>query len=205
MSCSSPARAATSVTSSASSTPPFRSAARSPRRMSCESRRSVGARTVSGRSCIATPTQSPIATLLVANSPNSSRMASTGSRRSKFSRQGAAFGRTPIWTLIDPVSCVSCVSWLHWVYAAETRETFHQESDMRYQVSSLGPVCAEIGPLRCPPTPVEPLSRFKDRGEAVPASSLRPDQSSNRTSSWPAHHRCCREHRYCCSTESARN
>ena len=48
--------------------------------MSCESRRSVGARTVSGRSCIATPTQSPIATLLVAESPDSARMASTGSR-----------------------------------------------------------------------------------------------------------------------------
>lgn len=40
---------------------------------------------------------------------------------------------------MDPVSCVSCVSWMHWVYAAETHETFHQESGMRYQHSKTGP------------------------------------------------------------------
>ena len=27
-------------------------------------------------------------------------------------------GWTPIWTLIDPVSCVSCVSWVYSVDAA---------------------------------------------------------------------------------------
>jgi len=37
---------------------------------------------------------------------------------------------------MDPVSCVSCVSWWYWLYAVETHETFHQESGMRYQVSS---------------------------------------------------------------------
>jgi len=37
---------------------------------------------------------------------------------------------------MDPVSCVSCVSWVYSVYAAETHETFHRESGMRYQVSS---------------------------------------------------------------------
>ena len=31
-----------------------------------------------------------------------------------------------------PVSCVSCVSWMYCVNAAETHETFHQESGMRY-------------------------------------------------------------------------
>ncbi len=40
--------------------------------------------------------------------------------------------RTPIWTLIDPVSCVSCVSWWYSVNAAETHETIHTESGMRY-------------------------------------------------------------------------
>jgi len=30
------------------------------------------------------------------------------------------------------VSCVSCVSWSHWVNAAETHETIHWESGMRY-------------------------------------------------------------------------
>ena len=37
---------------------------------------------------------------------------------------------------MGPVSCVSCVSWMHWMNAAETHETFRQESGMRYQVSS---------------------------------------------------------------------
>jgi hypothetical protein len=37
---------------------------------------------------------------------------------------------------MDPVSCVSYVSWVYCVYAAETHETFRQESGMRYQVSS---------------------------------------------------------------------
>jgi hypothetical protein len=41
-----------------------------------------------------------------------------------------------IGALMDPVSCVSCVSWMYCVNAAETHETFHQESGMRYQVSS---------------------------------------------------------------------
>jgi len=35
---------------------------------------------------------------------------------------------------MDPVSCVSCVSWMHWMNAAETHETFRQESGMRYQI-----------------------------------------------------------------------
>jgi hypothetical protein len=37
---------------------------------------------------------------------------------------------------MDPVSCVSCVSWMDSVNAAETHETFHQESGMRYQPSN---------------------------------------------------------------------
>jgi len=43
---------------------------------------------------------------------------------------------TLIWSLIDPVSCVSCVSWMRWLYAAETHETFHRESGMRYHHST---------------------------------------------------------------------
>jgi hypothetical protein len=39
---------------------------------------------------------------------------------------------TPIWTLIDPVSCVSCVSSWYWVNAAETHETVQWASGMRY-------------------------------------------------------------------------
>jgi hypothetical protein len=34
--------------------------------------------------------------------------------------------------LIPPVSYVSCVSWMHWVNAAETHESVHRESGMRY-------------------------------------------------------------------------
>ncbi len=56
-----------------------------------------------------------------------------------------------IWTLIDPVSCVSCVSWMYSVNAAETHETFHQESGMRYQLVILGPIRTQLGPLRLPP------------------------------------------------------
>jgi len=44
--------------------------------------------------------------------------------------------RWPRWTLIrtliDPASCVSFVSWWYWVYAAETHETVHWASGMRY-------------------------------------------------------------------------
>jgi hypothetical protein len=40
---------------------------------------------------------------------------------------------TLIRTLTDPVSCVSCVSWRYPVNAAETHETVHPESGMRYQ------------------------------------------------------------------------
>ena len=43
---------------------------------------------------------------------------------------------TLIWTPLRPVSCVSCVSWMYSVNAAETYETDHWESGMRYQVSS---------------------------------------------------------------------
>jgi len=35
---------------------------------------------------------------------------------------------------MGPVSCVSCVSSWYWVNAAETHETFHRESGMRYQL-----------------------------------------------------------------------
>lgn len=55
-----------------------------------------------------------------------------------FARAGVPLGirqpRALIGALMDPVSCVSCVSWMHWVYAAETHETFQQESGMRYQL-----------------------------------------------------------------------
>ena len=37
---------------------------------------------------------------------------------------------------MGPLSCVSCVSWMYWLNAAETHESFHQESGMRYQHSS---------------------------------------------------------------------
>ena len=49
---------------------------------------------------------------------------------------------------MDPVSCVSCVSWMHCVYAAETHETFHQESGMRYQHLSEAPIHAVEGAIR---------------------------------------------------------
>ena len=57
---------------------------------------------------------------------------------------------TLIWTLMDPVSCVSCVSWMYWLIAAETHETFHWDSGMRYQLSSSGPISTQIGLLTCP-------------------------------------------------------
>ena len=52
---------------------------------------------------------------------------------------------------MDPVSCVSCVSWMGWLYAAETHETFHQESGMRYQHSFRARFVRRIGPFRCLP------------------------------------------------------
>ena len=54
-----------------------------------------------------------------------------------------------IWTLMNPVSCVSYVSWMYWVNAADTHETFHWESGMRYQHSSRSPdSCSELGECR---------------------------------------------------------
>jgi hypothetical protein len=64
-----------------------------------------------------------------------------------------------IGALMDPVSCVSCVSWMYCVNAAETHETFHQESGMRYQTRlhrpdlssdrvSLLPAPADLNPIR---------------------------------------------------------
>ena len=50
---------------------------------------------------------------------------------------------------MDPVSCVSCVSRMYSVYAAETHETFHRESGMRYQSRLIGPIHARIGPFIC--------------------------------------------------------
>jgi hypothetical protein len=41
---------------------------------------------------------------------------------------------------MDPVSCVSYVSWVYCVYAAETHETFRQESGMRYQFRHSAPI-----------------------------------------------------------------
>jgi len=38
---------------------------------------------------------------------------------------------------MGPVSCVSCVSWMYWLNGAETHETFHWASGMRYQFSIL--------------------------------------------------------------------
>lgn len=38
-----------------------------------------------------------------------------------------------------PVSCVSCVSWSHQLNAAETYETAHVESGMRYQIRHFEP------------------------------------------------------------------
>jgi len=40
---------------------------------------------------------------------------------------------------MNPVSYVSCVSWMHWVNAAETHETFHRKSGMRYQIRPFRP------------------------------------------------------------------
>ena len=60
---------------------------------------------------------------------------------------------------MDPVSCVSCVSWMHSVYAAETHETFHQESGMRYQHLSEAPIHhARIGAFSMATASVIPLS-----------------------------------------------
>ena len=59
---------------------------------------------------------------------------------------------------MDPVSCVSCVSWMHCVYAAETHETFHQESGMRYQHLSEAPIHARIGAFSMATASVIPLS-----------------------------------------------
>lgn len=50
-------------------------------------------------------------------------------------RRRAELGWTLIWTLIPPVSCVSCVSSWYSVNAAETHETIHWESGMRYQIT----------------------------------------------------------------------
>ena len=44
---------------------------------------------------------------------------------------------------VSCVCCVSCVSW-YWVDVAETHETFHSESGMRYQVSSTLSIRAQI-------------------------------------------------------------
>ncbi len=52
-----------------------------------------------------------------------------------------------IWSLMDPVSCVSCVSWMYSVYAAETHETFHWESGMRYHPFTKAPIRAQIEPI----------------------------------------------------------
>lgn len=46
---------------------------------------------------------------------------------------------------MDPVSCVSCVSWMHRVYAAETHETFHRESGMRYHLPTTTSCTASSG------------------------------------------------------------
>jgi hypothetical protein len=69
---------------------------------------------------------------------------------------------------MDPVSCVSCVSWMHWVNAAETHETLHQESGMRYQVSSRADSENESGPLVAAVPPFVPSSQ----GEGAAAPSL---------------------------------
>ena len=58
-------------------------------------------------------------------------------------------GWTLIWTLIDPVSCVSCVSSWYWVTAAETYETFHWESGMRYQRDARPAPRKPWSPLGC--------------------------------------------------------
>lgn len=46
---------------------------------------------------------------------------------------------TLIRTLIETVSCFSCVSSWYSVNAAETHETVHWESDMRYQIHPFRP------------------------------------------------------------------
>src|SRR6266545_3199641 len=54
-------------------------------------------------------------------------------------------------SLIDPVSCVSCVTWMYSVNAAETYETFHLESGMRYHSTTRccgDDVAARIGRRR---------------------------------------------------------
>jgi hypothetical protein len=50
-----------------------------------------------------------------------------------FRRLSADGTWTLIRTLIGPVSCVSCVSWGSFLNSAETHETLHSESGMRYQ------------------------------------------------------------------------
>ena len=78
-----------------------------------------------------------------------------------------------VWTLMDPVSCVSCVSWMHWLYAFGTHETLHQESGMRYQVSSPGPNLSpdradSAGSTATTPTPGAPgLSDLADAVDEI--------------------------------------
>ena len=55
------------------------------------------------------------------------------------------------WSPYRSCSCVSCVSSWYWVNAAETHETFHRESGMRYHLpttSCCGP-CEKLDTICC--------------------------------------------------------
>lgn len=67
---------------------------------------------------------------------------------------------------MDPVSCVSCVSWVHCVNLAETHETFHRKSGMRYQHSSWPISEHEFGPS----FPLYPHSYPQTSGERAQGS-----------------------------------
>ena len=86
---------------------------------------------------------------------------------------------------MNAVSCVSYVSWMYWVNAAETHETFHLESGMRYQVSS-SPILSTDWAFRLPPqgcwSPLaaRPIQSVEDASDArlVVAPATEPPISS---------------------------
>lgn len=59
--------------------------------------------------------------------------ATRGSDAPSDPRCDARLGWTHLWTLIGPASCVSCNSWCYPVNTAETHQTVHADSGMRYQ------------------------------------------------------------------------
>ena len=85
-------------------------------------------------------------TLAYSDDNDAVRENDVSSKLSRVARRRLALW-TPIWTLMGPVSFVSCVSWKHSVNAAETHETFHWDSGMRYHPFGQVPIRAQIEPI----------------------------------------------------------